>query len=312
MLGFLGGLVGGLLAAAIVVVVLAGSWPMLRARLLPPAETKSVAIDELVRRVTVLEQSAARPAQPDPATAQLSQRIGALEQAPRVPAEDPRVAALTTKTDQLAEQVAALHAASGDSAEMEQKVERAEAAAKSAQDAAARRQSAEALLMVAGQLRDAVERGGPYAIELAAARKVAPAATGAALDALAPEADRGVERRATLVDDFAPVAAAIGRAALVPAEGDDIWSRLKREAAKLVIVRRVDSEGDDPMSIAARAEKALKAGDLAGAVKTLQALGGEPADAAKAWIARAQQRLAAERGLADLAASTSVALSASD
>ena len=310
--GFLGGLIGGLAAAAIVVGVIGASWPTLRTHLMPVSDTKPPALDDLTRRVAALEEAAGRPTPPDPALSQLAQRVAALERTPHESAEDPRIAPLVAKTDQLADQVAALHAASGDTAEMERQVVRAETAAQSAHDSAARRQSAEALLLVAGQLRDAVERGGPYAVELAAARKVAPASAAPALDSLASTAETGVARRETLAEQFPEIASAIARATLVPSEGDDLWSRLKREAAKLVSIRRVDGAGDDPMSIAARAEKALKAGNLADAVKELQTLSGEPAEAAKAWLAAAQARLAAERGLADLAAATATALSASD
>ena len=311
-IGFLAGLAGGIAVLAVAVAALAVAWPTVRDSVIPPNDVPTAAIDALTARVAALEAAVNRPVAADPELAKLGQRVSTLEQAPHSSGEDPRVGALVTKTDQLADQVATLHAASGDAAEMEKKVARAENAAQSAHDAAAHRQSAEALLIVAGQLRDAVDRGAPYGTELAAARKVAPPSAAATLDALATSADTGVSRRSQLADTFAPVASAIARAALVPPETDDFWGRLIHEAATLVSVRRVDGQGSDPASAAARAEKAVRAGDLSGAAKELEALDGAPGEAAKTWLTAARARLAADHALSDLNAAVATALAGGD
>ena len=312
MFGFLGGLIGGIVVAALVTGAVVASWPMLRAALIPANDPKAALVEDLNRRVAALETAAGRPAGNDADLAQLKQRVGALEQAPKPATEDPRVAALVEKTDRLTDQVGKLNGASGDAAEMEKLVTRAEAAAQGAHDAATKRQSAEALLIIVGQLRDAIERGGPYAVELAAARKVAPASAAPALDSLAASADTGVTRRSQLTESFPPVAAAIARAALIPATDNGFMDRLEREVATLVSVRRVDGQGNNPAAVAARAEKALRAGDLAAAAQELGALDGPPADAAKTWLTTARARLAAEHGLSDLTAASAAALTGSD
>jgi hypothetical protein len=312
MFGFLGGLIGGIAAAALAAGAIVASWPMLRANLVSANEPKPAVIEELNRRIGTLEAAASRPIGESPDLAQLKQRVATLEQAPPTVHEDPRVTALAEKTDRLADQVGKLNGASGDAAEMEKLVTRAEAAAQSAHDSAAKRQSAEALLIVAGQLRDAIERGGPYAAELAAARKVAPPSAGPALDALIANAETGVQRQSQLVESFPAVAAAVTRTSLIPAPNNGFWDRLEHEAATLVSVRRVDGQGSDAASAAARAEKALRAGDLFGAVRELGALDGAPAEAAKTWLTAARARLAAEQGLADLTAATAAVLNGGD
>ncbi len=312
MAGFLGGLIGGIAATALAAGALVAAWPMVRSNLVPvPTHDSSEAmVAALASRVAVLEGAANRPAPSAAGLAELEQRLSTLERAEHVPAEDPRIAALSAKADQLAEQVASLHAASGDVADMQRLVTRAEAAAQSAHDAAAHRQTTEALLIVAGQLRDAVERGTPYAVELAAARRVIPSAAAPALDTLSANADTGIPRLNQLSETFPAVAAAIARAALAPPDAEDFWGKLKHEAATLVSIRRTDGQGPDPDAIAARAEKAVRAGDLSSAVNELGALQGAPAEAAAAWLAAAKSRLAAEHALSDLAAASAAALAA--
>lgn len=306
--GFLGGLVAGLAVAAVVLGAVATQWEFLRAKLAPPSDRP--VISALDQRVATLEAAAGRTPVQDPEIGRLAQRTQALEQAQRAAAEDPRVPALVEKTDQLAAQIAQMRSSAGDQADLQDLVKRAEAAAVAANDVAGKRQSAEALLVVVGQLRDAVERGGPYLIELGAARAVAPADAGPALDALAATAETGVADRQAIIESFPPVAAAIVSAALLPPESEGFWEKLERKAARLVSIRRTDGQGNDAASIAARAEIAAKRGDLADAVRELSTLDGPAAAAAKQWIDRAQARLTAERALSELTAKSAAALAA--
>lgn len=304
--GFLGGLVAGLIVAAAILAGVAAEWDTLRAKLAPPSDQPAIAA--LDRRIATLEAAAGRAPAQDPEIGHLTQRLDAIEQAQRSASQDPRIAALTEKTDQLAGQVAGLRASAGDLADLQELVKRAEAAAKAASDSANRRQSAEALLVVVGELRDAVERGGPYSAELGAARAVAPADATPALDALAANAAAGVASREALAQSFPPVAASIVRASLLPGDTDGFWEKLERKAATLVSIRRTDGQGSDPASVAARAEIAMKHDDLTEAVRELAALDGPAAAAAKDWMVRAQARLAAEQALSELTAKSATAL----
>jgi hypothetical protein len=310
--GFAGGVVGGIAVGVVAAVALSAAWPSLRGQILPQPRDDSAVLAALDHRLTTLETAAGNAADSSKASlADLQKRLDALELAaktPPAPPQDPRVAALGAKLDDLSAQIATLKAASAGAADLQPLVARAEAAAQAARDAAAQRQSAEALLVVAGQLRDAVERGSPYASELAAARKVAPPDAAPALDALAVSAESGVRPRRALIASFPAVAAAVTRAALVPDDAEGFWGKLEHKAATLVTVRRTDGHGDDPASIAARAEKALDGNDLAGAVKELSALDGATAAAARDWMAAAQARLSVERALSDLTAKSAAAL----
>ena len=73
-------------------------------------------------------------------------------------------------------------------------------------------------------------------------------------------------------------------------------------------VRRTDGQGSETDAVVARAEKALKTDDLAGAVKEVGTLAGAPADAAAAWLGAARQRLTVEQALSNLAATSAAAL----
>lgn len=310
--GFAGGLIGGIAVGAVAVVVLALAWPTIRTQILPQPRDDSAALTALDQRIAGLEGATGKAAEGNKATvADLQKRLDAVEQAaknPPAPPEDPRVAMLSSKLDDLSTQIATLRVANAAETDLKPLVERAEAAAQAAHDAAAKRQSAEALLVVAGQLHDAIERGGAYANELAAARKIAPPEATPALDTLAASADSGVTPRRALIDSFPAVASAITRAALVSDMADGFWSELEHKAATLVTVRRTDGRGNDPASIAARAEKALNANDLSGAVKELSALDGAPAGEARDWMTAAQARLKVEQALSDLTAKSAAAL----
>jgi hypothetical protein len=81
---------------------------------------------------------------------------------------------------------------------------------------------------------------------------------------------------------------------------DRAWAR----AQDLVTLRQGDHVilGDPAAGVLARARASLDAGDLAGAVAALGALGGAPAAAMSGWKAQAQGLLDARQALADMAA----------
>lgn len=311
--GFVGGLVGGAILMLIVAAGLAVAWPSFSPILRPKDAARDAALESLDRRVAALEaatsQSAKSAAAPSDLArlADLDRRLDMLEQQSHVPpAADARIAALAQKIDQISSDVTNMRNSQPDQGTLARLTERAEAAAQTAHDIAAQRQSAEALLLVVGQLRDAVERGDPYETELAAARQIAPVRATSALDSLSADATTGIARERNLIEAFPVLARNIVRATTQP-QSDDFWQELRREASTLVSVRRIDGKGDSTAAIVARAEQAVKDGDLAGAVKELSALSGAPADAARDWIAAAKARLAAEQALSQVSAEAAAA-----
>jgi hypothetical protein len=156
-------------------------------------------------------------------------------------------------------------------------------------------------LIALNQLRDAALRGAPYAVELgAAAARLGDKA--AALAPLEANAKSGLPTLAALRGDFQHLAPGLFRRR-EPVGG--FLDRLVANAARLIEVRPVgEPEGASVGAIVARAETKLERGDLAGAVKEIEALP-EPARAkASSWLERARRRLVAHELLDKLAQET--------
>jgi len=164
-----------------------------------------------------------------------------------------------------------------------------------------------ALTLAVLQLRDAASGSAPFAAELQAVLDLAksPAFVGNAdlVDAvspLMPYAEMGAPTLAKLKADFPVVA----RRIVTQGQGadDEDWlAGVKRRVSGLISVRPLGSvEGDSPAAVAARAEAALAADDLAGAVRELSVLQGPAAAAAGDWQAGAAARLAVHAGLSQL------------
>ena len=155
------------------------------------------------------------------------------------------------------------------------------------------------LAFVAVALRATVERGEPFAQELAAVR---PLADATALSALEPFAASGVPRAALLARELSqltgPMLAATGTA---PRE--NFIERLQANAERLVRVRPLNEvPGDDPATVIGRADVKAAHGDVAGAAAELGSLPAAVRAPAQSFIARVQAReaaLATARKLAD-------------
>jgi hypothetical protein len=280
------------------------------------AEQAMSRLADLDSRLGKAEQAAAAPraAQTDQA---LTTRVAALEAAMRPLAElGPRVDGASTiardaksRADaafEVAQKNAAAPAAqAADHKEIEALVARV-AALEQALKASEARVAATAgadkagrLAFVAVALRATVERGDPFAQELAAVR---PLTDAKALGPLEPFAASGLPRAAALARELSslttPMLAAAGGP---PREG--FIDRLQAKAARLVRIRPInEAPGDDPATDIARAEVKAALGDLAGAVAELAALPAAVRAPAQGFIARAQAReaaLAAARKLAD-------------
>jgi hypothetical protein len=157
--------------------------------------------------------------------------------------------------------------------------------------------------VVALALNSAVERGAPYARELAA---IDPAAAGpGALDALKAFADTGVPSAATLARELAAVLPAALKAADVPAAGGSFLERLQSSAAHLVRIRPSAQEsqpGDEPAAVLSRVQAKTARGDVAGGVAEAAKLPATVRAPLEPWIKRAETREAALAAAAALAA----------
>lgn len=274
-------------------------------------------IQQLSERLATLEQRPAAPAEGNAATTgidqqtldnavgQLATRIQQLEERPQAaaaaPAEpDPRIAQLTEQLGQVQQRVDAVGSevqAAGqirqDVDALKQELSTVNQAVESRRDAAT---AAQALVLAAGQLRSALAAGQPFQQELQSVRAVASgdAQVTQPLEAVAGYAAKGVPTQPQLTDRFTAMASDIVRADN-QGEGNDWVEQVTGKIATLVTVRRAggDAVGDGASAVVARAEAALQAGNLGGAVNELAALKGPAAQVAAPWIADAKARLAA-------------------
>lgn len=157
----------------------------------------------------------------------------------------------------------------------------------------AQQAQAATFLIAASQLATAAASSRSFAAELAALRAAAPAKPG--LDeifGILAKHDAGVPSHAVLTDRFNRTASRVIDASIVGTDEGLVGQTLTRITA-LVSVRRTGSAPDGGINATLNeAEAALRAGDLAGAVKALDALDGDAAAAAADWLVDARARLA--------------------
>lgn len=303
--GFAAGLMGGGAAALVMAAVIATVWLLLRDQL-PGADGARIARLEqesgaLSQKMTQLQGQTAAPSDDGAMIAGLNQRLSSVEQRLSGADEDPRLAALSKKMDGVHDDVEKLRNAIPPEGLILRLAERAESAEKAAREISSQHAQAQALLLVVGQLRDAVDRGDPYEYELHAVRRVAPPEEEVQLDALEGAASTGLPRRAALLNSLTLLAPTILRAGVI-AENGSIWRRAAARLASLVTVRRIDGTGDDTASVLARAQTAARDDDLAKAVQELSALGGAPSEVAAPWIRDARARITVDKALSMLSA----------
>jgi hypothetical protein len=150
------------------------------------------------------------------------------------------------------------------------------------------------LAFAAGALKAAVERGEPFAPELAAVKALGAAP--ATLAPLEPFAASGVPSAGTLALKLAELAPSLRApvAAPAPAPGENFLQRLQGNAEKLVRVRPVgEAEGEAASGGVVRAVAMAARDDLAGALAELVKLPPSERAPAEAWIKQAQARVAA-------------------
>jgi hypothetical protein len=275
------------------------------------------ALDDIAARLAKLEAAAANP-RPAPLDLATANRISALEG--QLKAIGETVGILGRRNDEIAaiagEARARAEATAAALAELAQKVARApvptvqkndldavsnrlaavERQEKALEAEMAKRPQADdragRLAIVAAALRSAVERGQPFAPELAAAKALG--ADAKSLTPLEPFADSGLPNATALAREISDLAPALLQAAGgAPREGGFL-ERLQSNAEKLVRIRRIeDVAGSDPAAIIARVEVKAAHADLAGALNELATLPEAVRAPAAAWIGKAQARAAA-------------------
>ena len=280
-------------------------------------------LDDLDKRVRGLANTTtgantaaqSAPAAPDPAIAALRARLEALESRPAAPAAP----AADTEKDAgaLRLEIATLRAAlqaldQAVSGQKDQaralsdaiekaKVQSSQTSADEQKAFAAARAST--VIAIAARLSTALDSGRPFASDVALLAPLAQddkkiAELGAALQ---PLAQTGVAPRDVLASDFPAVA----KAAMADDLADDSFGqRVLGKLKGLVSLRRVgaDVAGDTVEAKLARAEAALKSGDLAKAADLVKSLPPLAQRATQAWLARAETHLAAQQAVDQLAA----------
>ena len=165
--------------------------------------------------------------------------------------------------------------------------------------------ASQALMLMVGQLREAVATGeplNPVLLPMASLFGSDPE-VGQRLSTLEAYGETGVPTLAELRRDYVDmVRSAQGAARL--GESPDWVDHALSSVQGLVHVRRTDGGGDgeDAGSTLSRAEQRLSDGDLAGARDAVAALEGPPAEAAADWLGKAEAKLAADAAVSDLAA----------
>ncbi|MAN80703.1 MAG: hypothetical protein CMF64_09965 [Magnetovibrio sp.] len=170
-------------------------------------------------------------------------------------------------------------------------------------DTVANSAAASAIVLATAQLRDAMREGTPFAADLEALKALAdgrPAIT-QILETLTPYADRGISTLAVLRTRFTTLAGPIVNAAGA-AEGDGWFAEAAARLASLVTIRRVGNTAPDDSidALVSRVDALLAAGDLRSAVEALTLLKGKPAEVIAPWLRAAEERLTAEKAVANL------------
>lgn len=262
-----------------------------------PASVDPKALDAIATRLARLETSESAPRQQPAADPALAARIGAAEDAAK-PLGD-SIKSLGDAVKPLGDNVTALSRRAdgidGAQRDANARIEKLTAALGSMQAALREAQAgsdrASRLAVAAAALRNAIERGAPFAAELAVVKTLA--ADAPEIVVLEPFAASGVPNDAALGQELA---ALVQPMLVKPAEpqainGAGFLERLQTNAEKLVRVTPVgEARGDDRGAILARTEQRGARGDVAGAIAELNKL---PADARapfQAWIERAQAR----------------------
>jgi len=174
------------------------------------------------------------------------------------------------------------------------------------------RERAGLLLLAVGQLEAVTNTSASFGGQLAAVKDLAAADAVPVVTEAVSVLERhsgGVQTIAALAERFDGMAKAVTQAKIAGSD-EGLVGKTLNTMASLVTVRRTDVvDGPSIDAILVRAETALSAGDLSGAVSALEELSGAPAERARDWIATAKARLEVDNAVSQLrgAALSSVA-----
>jgi hypothetical protein len=303
---------------------------------LPGSVPPQASAPDLSPRLAAIEQQlkelAARPAATaaDPRVLNdVAVRLGKLESAvgaPRAPATDPVLQSRLTAADNAAKATAenvtglthrldSLEATLRDTNSQIQQLaaSTAELQAKMRETGAGADRPVR-LAVAASALRGAVERGEPYATELAIVKPLA--ADTAAVGALEPFAASGVPSPAALGQELAAIVRPVLNAPAEAPRDGTFLEKLQANAGKLIHSRPIgEAVGEDRGAVLARIEQRATQADLSGAQAELAKL---PADAREpirdqlqVWIAKVDTRNKALDASRRIAADAVTALKAS-
>ncbi|MFZ5668284.1 MAG: COG4223 family protein [Pseudomonadota bacterium] len=160
--------------------------------------------------------------------------------------------------------------------------------------------NAAAAALAAASLAEATQGSGPFEAELAALERLLPLSS--EVRNLRPYAETGVPSRAALAAEFDAAAARAAVAARDPGERAGVLARVLHALSSIVTIRRVDPAGEGADAVLARAGQNIAAGDVEGALGALRSLPPGAVKAMAGWRARASQRAAVDRQVAEIRA----------
>jgi len=156
-------------------------------------------------------------------------------------------------------------------------------------------------------LKRAIDRGGPFAAELAAVQK----AGGSKLDlkALEPFKDQGIASATALNTDFRSVAYALISADVEPTDAS-VVDKLISGAKSIVRVRKssADPAETSAEAIAARMDAALKANRLGDVIGESKKLSPKSRAAGAAWLTKVESRASVDKAVSDVETQLKAAL----
>ncbi len=211
----------------------------------------------------------------------LKAKLGALAEAHLAGDTSDLAPQLTTLDQRIAKLEAALP-------ELSTAIDRSSASAKSG-----------AAAIAFANLRNAVAAGRPYAAELAGLKSLIP--DPGDLGALPLHAETGIPTVAALADTLTKLAETSAAAPPAPAE-TSILDSMMASAKSAISIRRIgaDATGGKPEAVLARADAALKQGDLATAIKEVELLPAQARDPFAGWLDDARARASANDSLSKL------------
>lgn len=208
---------------------------------------------------------------------------------PQVPAPQPATGTRAAPSPMPAPDISAPH----------QEIARLQAKIAALESQEARTSEAAAAALAAAALLEATQTSRPFTGELSAVLAAAPELP--ELRALAGLAQTGAPSRAALASSFPEHAARAASAARAPGEDAGLRDRFVYAVSRIISVRRVANlTGGDADAVLARAERALADGDVARALRELDALPPQAREALAGWRAQAERRAEIDRRAAAL------------